>query len=495
LLSAAPVLAPNRALAAPGFTTAVPPYAVSISPRYAVVPIISAGDRVPLTGNPAQEFQMIGVPDGLGAYSVSGGGAVIFMNHEVAGTALSEPVVGGSLYRGAFVSSFVLNANAEVVSGAPAYHVIVDTAQGIELPPARADNATPAFVRFCSGTLAWRDAGFDRPIYFCGEENAAPGTYDGKGGLAVAIFDNRLHTLPHLGHFPHENTPVRPHPGPETVMVLMEDNGTGFDSQLYLYVGQKNFLPGAGPLARNGLTGGKLYMFAATTPGMANEAAFQSGTIAGEWVELTGVEAMNEAQLESAADAAGAFGMAKAEDGAWSKHDKNQFFFNSTGDGLNAPAVVGNHLGRTYRLDFNPADITGPCSLSILYNADLIVAAGGDTALTPDNMDVSKDYIMVCEDGTGHARTVMAAKGRTGLIWRYDLRNNYAATPVVSLATPGRDGVTAGPGVWETSGIIDAEHLFGRDSWLFSVQAHPPTPVPAPNTVEDGQLMLLLPVK
>jgi hypothetical protein len=101
---------------------------------------------------------------------------------------------------------------------------------------------------------------------------------------------------------------------------------------------------------------------------------------------------------------------------------------------------------------------------------------------------------MVCEDGTGFSRNVMANKGRNGVIWRYDLKKNYEATRVVSLAPPGRDGVPVGAGVWETSGILDAEHLFGRNSWLFDVQAHPPTAAPAPNTTEDGQLLLLVPV-
>ena len=198
---------------------------------------------------------------------------------------------------------------------------------------------------------------------------------------------------------------------------------------------------------------------------------------------------MNEAQLEAAADAAGGFGFIKSEDGAWSKHEKNEFFFNSTG------GLPGNLYGRTYRLNLNEDDITGPCTLTVLYNADQVIAAGGDIALTPDNMDVSKDYLMVCEDGAGPTRALMAQKGRDGMIWRYDLKNNYAATPVVMLNAPGRDGMPVGPGIWETSGIIDAEHLYGRNSWLFNVQAHPPTATPLPNTVEDGQLMLLLPVK
>jgi hypothetical protein len=189
----------------------------------------------------------------------------------------------------------------------------------------------------------------------------------------------------------------------------------------------------------------------------------------------------------------GAFGFVKTEDGAWSKSDPNEFFFNSTGDTQNS-VVVGNHLGRTYRLKLNEHNLTGPATLSVLYNADLVVASGGDIALTPDNMDTSRDYLMVCEDGTGFSRTVMGNKGRDGLIWRYDLKDGYAAKPVVGLNSPGRDGISVGPGIWETSGILNAERFFGRNSWFFDVQAHPPTLAPFSNTVEDGQLLLLLPV-
>lgn len=41
-----------------------------------------------------------------------------------------------------------------------------------------------------------------------------------------------------------------------------------------------------------------------------------------------------------------------------------------------------------------------------------------------------------------------------------------AATRVAELDPPGRDGLAVGPGVWETSGIIDASALFGADTWL-----------------------------
>lgn len=495
VFAAALVAASSHADSPRGILTSVMPYAVTVSPDYEVQPILSAGDTVPLTGASTRSFQLVGVPDGLGVHRESRDRTILHLNHELAGNLLSEPVIGDPLVRGAFVSRFELNESAEVLSGGLAYETVIDTAANLRLPLARSDNATPAFWRFCSGTLAWRDAGFDRPIYLLGEENPAPNTFDGNGGLAVAIVDHELRTLPHLGHFQHENLPVRPTGGEQTTLVLMEDNGNGFDSQLYLYVGKKNRrAANADALTRNGLVGGRFYVLVPTTAGVLNESQFQSGSINGRWVELTGVEAMNEAQLEAACDAVGAFGMAKAEDGAWSKRNANEFYFNTTGDGLKAPTVVGNHIGRTYRLNLDPRDVTGPCTLTLLYNADVIVAQNGDIALTPDNMDTSRDYLMVCEDGTGYSREVMANKGRQGLIWRYDLRHDFAAEPVVSVVPAGRDGRIAGPGVWETSGIVNTESMYGRDTWLFDVQAHPPTKAPVEGTLEDGQILLLRPV-
>jgi hypothetical protein len=55
--------------------------------------------------------------------------------------------------------------------------------------------------------------------------------------------------------------------------------------------------------------------------------------------------------------------------------------------------------------------------------------------------------------------------------------------------------VLVGPGVWETSGIIDTSLLFGANTWLSDVQAHPPTTAPSAGTVEDGQLFLLTPAE
>ena len=480
-------------------TAAIAPidvYADSLVPQYQTAKVISAGDTVPETSDPTKTYQIVGIPDGLGAERGPKGSRIVYMNHELGASATSEPVIGQPLNRGAFVSRLVLDSSGKVVSGERAYDTVYldDTLVG---PAAEVGNTTRPFSRFCSGSLAGAAEGFDRPIYFANEEEGTPAnTFDGKGGLSVAIFDNEAHALTDLGRFAWENTLVQRGTGKRTVIMGMEDGPSTLDpavenSQLYMYVGEKKRSAGATALERNGLVGGKLYVFVAKNARILSEQNFQEGTINGKWVEIPGADQMDEAQLEAASDAVRAMAFGRPEDGAFNTRNNDEYFFNTTGG-----AIGVNELGRIYSLDLDRHDATKPATLTVEVNADAVVADGGDTALSPDNMDVSGRYLMVQEDGTAESRVAMAAKGRDGSIWRFELDGSSgikegSATRVVSLSPPGRDGVAVGPGVWETSGIIDTDGLFGAGSWLFDVQAHSPTAAPAPNTVEDGQLVLL----
>ena len=471
-------------------------YAHSLVPQYETVKVISAGDTVPETGDATKSYQMVGIPDGLGAHRGPGGTRVVYMNHELTSATQSEPAIGQPLARGAFVSRLVLAADGTVVSGERAFDTVYldDTLVG---PAAEVGNTTRPFSRFCSGSLAGSAEGFDRPIYFANEEEGTPAnTFDGKGGLSVAIFDNQAHALTDLGRFAWENTVVQPGTGKRTVIMGMEDGPAALDravenSQLYMYVGRKDRSRGATVLERNGLVGGKLNVFAAKDPAVTSELQFQDGTMAGTWVEIPGADQLDEAGLEAASDAAGAMAFARPEDGAFNTRNDDQYFWVTTGG-----AAGANALGRVYSLDLDARDPLRDAKLTIEVNADAVIAAGGDVSISPDNIDVSRQYLMVQEDGTIESRAVMAAKGRDGSIWRYELDGRSgiepdSATRVVSLSPPGRDGVPVGPGVWETSGIIDGAGLFGGGSWLFDVLAHAPTAAPTPNTVEDGQLLLL----
>jgi Bacterial protein of unknown function (DUF839) len=489
-------VAPGPLLAA----TAVKPYVVPVGGEYAIRPLFSVADRVPETSNPSRQYQMVGIPDGLGAHANGDGTSTLFMNHEFVQATVSEPLVGGPQYRGAFVSKWILDADGDPVSGERAFDSVFmeNTRVG---PAAEVGNATPAFARFCSGSLAGPGHGFDRWIYLTNEEENAPNTFDGRGGLSVAIYDNEAHALPKLGRFSKENTLVQPNQGVRTVIFSLEDGPATLDNQLYMYVGSKDRSANASVLARNGLDNGKLYAFRAFDPGRNSERTFTSGTVRGEWVEIPNAENLTGAQLEVASDAAGAMTFVRPEDGAFNPNNRNEFFFVTTGSSSGADDGV-NELGRLYSLRLHPGNPLKPATLTIVYNADPIVAAGGDIGISPDNVDTSNRYLMINEDGTTESRAVMAAKGRDGSIWRFALTNGpvhaigidaSTATRVAQLDPPGRDGIPVSPGVWETSGIIDTSAIFGADTWLSDVQAHPPTTAPAPGTVEDGQLFLITP--
>ena len=477
--------------------TQVKPYVVSVSTDYVIQPLFSVGDQVPNTSDTSRTYQMVGIPDGLGAYKTECGDTVLFMNHELPRSVVSQPNVGETPLRGAFVSRFILDQQARVRSGEVAYDSVHDEETGIVHPLATTNNAAPAFARFCSGSFSHLESGLDRSMFFTGEESGGADTFDGKGGLAAVVFDRELHTLPKLGRFPWENSLVRPVVAGYTVIMCMEDGPTTPDNQLYMYVGAKDKTPSASVLSRNGLDTGKLYAFVADAGYPTNEIGYTNGSITGNWVEVPDADLLTDAQLEAATDATGAFGFIRIEDGAWSKKDKNKFYFVTTGNG------AGNRLGRGYEVNFNKQNILGQTTISMIYNADEVNAAGGDIAFAADNMDTSKDFIMINEDGHSDSRPKYAARGREGSIWRLDLKNNFAAKRVAELNPPGTE-IASGqtqppavpvPGTWETSGIIDASDFFGRNSWLTVVQAHSPTLAPVPGTVEDGQLILMLPSK
>ena len=479
-------------------STSVKPYVAAVGDEYEVDALFSVGDTVPLLGGTGT-YRMVGIPDGLGAHANGDGTTTLYMNSEFPAATLSEPVVGGAKNRGAIVSKWILDEDGDPIAGRRAYDSVF--AENTFVGPApEVGNSTRPFSRFCSGGIAGPPHGFDRWIYLTNEEEGTPAnSFDGKGGQTVAIVDNTLYTLPKLGRFAWENSLVQPNQGQRTVIMSMEDGPAALDagvenSQVYMYVGKKDHRAGAGVLRRNGLDNGELYVLVPADPANSSEAAFASGTIDVEWELIPNAGELDEAQLEEASDDAGAIRFARPEDGAFNERNRNEFVFVTTGE---APGV--NALGRLYSLRLHPGNVTHGGTLTVVYNADAVVAAGGDTAISPDNVDTSGDYLMINEDGTASSRPVMAAKGRDGSIWRFDIDANgvdvSSRARVAELDPPGRDGVAVGPGVWETSGIIDVSSIFGPDTWLSDVQAHAPTAAPGGTTVtvEDGQLFLLRP--
>jgi hypothetical protein len=510
------------AAVAHSFTTGVKPYAKPVpGSGWQTKPLLSAGDVVPETGNAAAQYRMVGIPDGLGVERSGRRGRVrVLMTHELTQTDVSEPRVGRPAQRGAFASEWLLDRNGGVISGRRAFDTVYQDSTLVG-PAADASNSTPAFSRWCSAFLAGRGVGFDRSIFFANEETQPPSqpgataTFNPKGSQSVAIFDNQAHALSKLGHFPRENTVVMRGTGNRTVILATEDGPRNTDSQLYLYVGRKD-RSSSDPLRRNGLDNGKLYAFASKDARDDENELLEGDTVPGRWVEIPGADALTDVQTEATADAAGAFGFVRIEDGEFRPNAKREFWFHTTGDqaGRSEADPHTNELGRLYRLRFSGRDPLAGATLEQAYNADQLTAAE-DGPLSPDNIAVTKRFAFIDEDGTAGS----AADGTTGSRDDMDRRNRDGSIWIVPLGTAGdpatfkrvaelvgraeggRDGIPTvdergnRAGVWETSGIVDARRAFGKNSFLFDVQAHPPTTPPGgkPITVEDGQLLLLQP--
>ena len=504
-----------------GFKTAIKPYLKGLA-GYETEPLLSAGDLVPETGVDGQKYQMVGIPDGLGV-TRDGQGSItrLFMNHELAQSIQSHPFVNTPVYqRGAFVSEYSMAEDGSILSGRRAFDTVYqdDTFVG---PAADTTNTTRAFSRFCSGSMADSRVGFDRPIYMTGEETSratgatSTDSFSPNGSQTVAIFRNdngelEAHALSDFGYFAKENTLIAPNTGRKTIAFSTEDGPQTPDSQLYMYVGTKQSTGTV--LERNGLVGGKLYVFASNDPARNSEATFDNGSLAGHWVEIPKGERENDVENQAAADAAGAFGFVRIEDGAFGRQN-DEFRFVTTGESAD-PTV--NRLGVNYKLWFEPkmAPEDQTPVLSVIYNADQLDAAGQDIAFSPDNMDVRGRQEIIQEDGTSASRPEMESRNRDGSVWLVnssgissapgDFPARKRAAELVGRSEGGRDGIRTTAGIWESSGVVDATRFFGDGAFLLDVQAHSPTNPPCPGgatwgpqckleTVEDGQLLFLRP--
>ena len=78
-------------------------------------------------------------------------------------------------------------------------------------------------------------------------------------------------------------------------------------------------------------------------------------TINVRWALIPNAGELDEAQLEAASDAVGAFRFARPEDGAFNLENRNQFLFVTTGG-----AAGANELGRLYSLKLSPYSPTRP---------------------------------------------------------------------------------------------------------------------------------------
>jgi hypothetical protein len=460
-LAAAFALVAGVAAAATGFDTAKPAQVVALEDGVVIDPVLSTGDVV-------GGYQMSGIPDGLGAFAGRGddddddgedegdgeGGRTIqvFMNHELGGT---DPAGVGTR-----ISRVTVDPKSRTVLGAD--YVFT----GLE-----------GFLRFCSSTLDFVDG---TPMYFTGEESISTGPppIGGRGGSSIALdalTGARTETR-HFGLMSHEN--VVPVKRLSQAMFVTSEDGVAGVNQFYAYIA---------PTWKGAIAGtqGSLYVWKSDTLGDGNPSTndIQKGqTLTGRFVPVTQAENATAATLEAAAQAKQAFDFVRVEDIAVDVKKRGRIYFDDTG-ALGFESV----RGRLYRMDIDRSDPTR-ASITLLLDGDKL-----DNLVNPDNLATSKRSVVIQEDRNSEHRDDAPPWGGYGRVLVYDLELGNVRAVARSNPPP-----ALRKGEWETSGVINAFKLLGKNWWLIDNQAHgsrapQPGPTLAPNsaTGEDGQLLAI----
>jgi hypothetical protein len=454
----------------PGFRTAKPPYLVPTAPGVQVEKILSTGDIV-------GTYQMSGIPDGLGAYNQRDGDDdddddgrgefVVVMNHELGRSFPNNPP-------GVDTRISRLEIDARTWSVHAAEYLFT----GHE-----------GFERFCSSTLAII---FGRPFYFTGEEavpipGQPPGPAHDGSSIVMDPDTGMWRETAHFGHLQHENVvPLKLKKS--WVFLTPEDDfrtddlatpavNERQDSYLYAYIAS-DFNK-----ALRGIDG-SLHVWKATNPAKTGNATVAKGeSVPGEFVPISQAENANSTMLKAAAAARNAFKFDRLEDLAVRPGKAGRTYFAETGK---PPTTT---RGRIYQLDIDPKNPTR-ATLKMILNGD---APDNDDIVNPDNMDASERMLVIQEDRESAFRGDVGGSTGFSRVLVYEFASG-SLRAVARVATP----ATLRPGTWESSGVINARHVLGRDWWLLDVQAHSttapqpgPTLVPNSSTGEDGQLLAI----
>jgi hypothetical protein len=344
-------------------------------------------------------------------------------------------------------------------------------------------------------------------IYFTGEETG--GSFTGTGGAewALDVETGDIWAVPAMGRGAWENVTQIDTGSKRTVAFILADDQSPFDADgdgkeeaapLYLYVGTKQ--PGGNFLERNGLSGGKLYVFVPNNPSKISPAQFNTaGTLPGKWVEIdnsptgpasndgsTGFDEYGyptQETLWTRAEELGAFQFSRPEDVATNPKDGSEAVLASTGR-ENEPDLFGtaDQFGTVYTIKTNFRSMTA--KLRILYDGD---ADPDGTLRSPDNLDWADDGMIYVQEDKAVSTDLYISKNpdESGIV-RLDPRNGDAVrvaqidrSVVLDASIPvWTDAVDEAPdevGKPESSGILDVSKLFGEPKgtlFLFDVQNH-----------------------
>ena len=485
LLAAGPsLLKPGRALAhgiAPSTTTES--YLLPTLSGVRTIPILTTGDTI-------RGYRMVGIPDGLGAFNSDLHNFTLIMNHELLA---ANGIARAHGSKGAFVSRWKIDRRTlEVVKGedftpSPDKVFLWDPAAEKYVP------GTTVWERHCSGDLArpgafWHQGkGATERIYMNGEEVSQGRAW---ARIATGPHAGEAWQLPRLGRMSYENAVASPHPQRKTVVMLTDDGNlstagtaSAFPSEVYIYVGTKTNKGSI--IDRAGLTNGALYGLKITVNGQpvpeeSND--FGLGTAASGFVgsgrfslhNFGDVSSLDALALEQASIAAGVTRFQRPEDGAWDPRRRNRdnFYFVTT-----ASLTLNCRLWHLQFDDVERPELGGTIEM-------LLKGTEGHGML--DNVTIDRLGRIVMDEDPGNA-------ARVSKVWAYQIstgefvevaHHNPKFFDPAQLGTP--DFITQDE---ETSGIIDAAHIFGPGWFLLDVQAHKVST--DTELVEGGQLLAM----
>ena len=478
------------------------PYLTPTAPGWSSTSILTVGDAI-------GGYQMVGIPDGLGAFDNSNGTMTVLANHELGNT---SGTVRGSGAIGAFVSKWVINTSTwQVISGGD---LVTSAAnQMMWNGTTWAQPSTPyAIARLCSADLpkaaAFWDAstsyGYDGRIFMNGEETGVEGK--AFAWIVTGTDAGKMYELPHLGKNSWENALARSSygvsPGAanllQTAVALTDDSTPG---EVFLYLGTKTNTGNA--VQKAGLTNGQVYgikVNAATgyTGAVVYEAATGiNGTflLAPVFTNST-IAAKTGAEFQAAATTAGTTQFARPEDGHWLDHDS--LLFATTGATVNSISVSS----KIYQLDFNSDATNGLLTtggnISVVVNSANMTGLDGAKATTFDNLTVGEDGKLYIQEDPGNNAYV--AKH-----WVVDLSQSTQSlreSTAVQIFESDRSRFTTGATQFQTideehSGIIDItsivnDGITGSKWFLVATQNHTlATGASAATLVEGGQFIAL----
>ena len=453
-----------------GPSSSAAPYILGSEPNIRFVSIATVGDVIG-----ANNYRMVGIPDGLGAWDNGDNETfTVVMNHELGST---SGIVRDHGAKGAFVSQLVIDkGNLAVLSADDAIKSVMlwnDATESFV-------SSTYAIGRLCSADLAeqsaylWTDPnsgityGTTDKIFMTGEENGSEGK---EFGLVLTGAEaGTAYELAYTGLYSWENALSNPFAQRQTINIGTDDSGGG---QLYVYVGEKQDTGNA--VERAGLMYGDLYGIKVDNFPLedAASAVAASGRFTLQQMGNDGdVSKQTGAQLEAESVAEGVTGWARPEDGHWDPTNPNVFYFVTTA------SVTTN--SRLYKLTFD--DITNPLAGGTVEA--LLDGTEGHRML--DNMTVDANGVIWMQEDVG-------GNARLGKIWRYD----PVTDTLVEVAAHDAALYTAGSPTFKTideesSGIIDVTDIIGDEdtqAFLLDVQSH--NSLPDPELVQDGQLLAM----